>query len=243
MDTKVVHCQLSAMEQWQSVSQDVDTALVQPVGHGNVHVLNPDVRGDCSTSRDKHERCRLHCEPAPPKNLRRRTRHTVVVTGIEWTATLANTETRQDEARGSHNRRRRRTRNTCASKLDWRATGQLVKGTIAVGPLWERNRARRVGQPGPHCGLQELAIHKLSGSILPPVFRSGRVLVVNPTLPTEEHQPPHESTHAELLSMGSWCVVPQCTGPCQLGRLGADSAPSQSSHSQQRRHLRSEPSC
>ena len=42
---------------------------------------------------------------------------------------------RLDEGRGSHKRRSGRTRNTCESKLDWRVTGQHVKGTLASGPL------------------------------------------------------------------------------------------------------------
>ena len=64
-------------------------------------------------------------------------------------------------------------RKTCASDVVCLATGQHVKGTLASGPLWERNMARELsGKSRPHRARDETVGHRLCCQVLPPVFRS-----------------------------------------------------------------------
>ena len=127
-------CNLRPMEQGQTVNEDLDATLVQPVRSHDVHVLDPDVGRDPSTPFATHSCCcGLHCEPATPEHPRHSACCAVVATRIEWTATPANTAGRGVE--GAHKRRRSRVRKTCASSVVCLAVGQQMKGVLARCPL------------------------------------------------------------------------------------------------------------
>ena len=76
----------------------------------------------CHQPRDKRER------PQTPQ--RTRTPQHMLHGGGHWDRVDGDTSKHGwTKGRGGHKRRRRRTRNTCTSKLDWRATGQHVPVT------------------------------------------------------------------------------------------------------------------
>ena len=127
-----VHSQLGAVEQGQPIGQHLNTAFIQTVGRDNVHVLDLDVRDRVDGPTSKQKR-------------------TVGEGARGGEATERGKLERQnesDEGRGSH--KRRRTRNTYESKLDWRVIGQHVKGMLANLGLWPRNWAF-TGWVAQHC--------------------------------------------------------------------------------------------
>ena len=196
-------------------------AFIQTVGRDDIHVLDPDVRGDPGPSLATNTSSRrLHRETAPTQNPA--TAHAtrwwpLGSSGRPHPANTAGRREREPQTAEEENTEHLRVETGLARH--W-ATREKNAGQRSA--LRTQQGPRRAVQPGPHGALHELGVHKLGGPILPPMFGAGRVLVVCPTWWAAAHREfcplrslkPHINQNlpscCRALDMDSWDVVPQC---------------------------------